>query len=248
MHCGNPSEFPPHILTPNAPDEPDPATQAELRAAFHRKAPRTPSLHPDYLKALNLDDDVGRRCAATLTQTLALLLERGKRVEIQTFGAFALQPFRLASAGGNLCGGRVEAPPMSPIHFDPSALLLRWIELGERREGDLPRCDVLFTALREQTDLPRAGIPQIILGTFLEISDILISRRSVQLEGLGQILVRRSVFSFSIDPATCTLSDIRPRHALRFRIDPALAKRLREKHRGGLIPAQSPPRPKGERR
>ncbi len=131
------------------------------------------------------------RLVRYVCETLAGVICRHPVVDVLGFGSFKVKlyrPIRPARVGDD---SFVEAPYLGPVEFAASALLVRQIRSRALERSVVPRCDLLYSAIRKDNWVQRGQIPVLIKGVFKALTAALITDNLVALPGIGCLVVRR---------------------------------------------------------
>lgn len=161
--------------------------------------PRIAELDPESCDLLGVPLTENRALITLVCDALASVLKQGHNVEVMAFGTFRLRTYRPLNPP--LLGDYsfVEAPYGGPLEFIPSATLLRQLETEQLDSSQAPRCDQLYSMLRDDPRLPRAKVPLLIKLTFRGFLEVLLAHQSVLMPHIGQLVVQRRPNTFRLD-------------------------------------------------
>ena len=164
--------------------------------------PRVAELDPESCDLLGVQLSENQALIAHVCDALASLLKQGHNVEVMSFGTFRLRTYRPLNPP--LLGDYsfVEAPYGGPLEFIPSATLLRQLETEQLDASQAPRCDHLYSVLREDPRLPRSKVPLLIKLAFRGFLEVLLAHQSVRVPHIGHLVVQRRPNTFRLDVHT----------------------------------------------
>lgn len=161
--------------------------------------PRVAELDPESCDLLGISQHDNRAMIALVCEALATLLVDGHHVDVVSFGTFKLRTYRPVAPP--LLGdfSFVETPYSGPVEFVPAATLLRQIDSEQLDASQAPRCDQLYSVLRDDPRLPRAKVPQLIKLTFRVLLEVLLAHQSVLMPHIGHLTLQRRPNTFRLD-------------------------------------------------
>lgn len=219
--------LPPAPLLRTPGDDPD-----ELQEPFQRDrgslsdTPRIAELDPESCDLLAIPLSASQFMVQRVCEGLTELLIQGRTVEVLAFGTFRVRPFRPLRPA--LLGdfSFVEAPYSGPVDFIPSALLIRQLESEQLDAAQVPRCDALYTTLRDDPELPKGKVPQLIKMVFRALADVLMAHNTVLMPSLGFLTLRPRPNELRVDVASGSLHVRSGLKTVQLHALPSMAERI----------------------